>query len=147
MNDILLNDNTCAVIATYTGSKIIKKEDYIESDLTPREIINKNCEYYGSSLEGRIIGAKTLVGNSYKTPIIISEYLNFIMFPTSSIRESDCSWININHIDYYYSNKKGFVNIVFTNKEKTTINISIDILENQILKASRLKLVFLERKM
>lgn len=147
MKDILLNDNTCAVIATYTGSKIIKKEGCVASELSPREIINKNCEYFGSSLEGRIVGSKTLIGVSYKVPIIISEHLNFIMFPTSSIKGSHCSWININHIDHYYSSKKDFVDIVFINKEKISINMSLKMLENQILKASRLKLVFLERKM
>ncbi len=147
MNNILIDDKTFAVVATYSGSKIIKEDKVIESELSPNEIISKNCEYYGSSFDGRIIGTKNLINIVYKPPIIVSEYLMIIMFPTSSIREEHCSWININYIQNYFSEKKELVNLLFNDNSQIKLNISIHILEKQIFKASRLKLVFLERKM
>lgn len=44
-------------------------------------ILNFSCIYYGSSLKGRIMGSKNILGGCYKLPIMISEKNNIIFFP------------------------------------------------------------------
>ena len=146
MKDILLNDNTCAVIATYTGSKIIKKEGCVVSELSPREIINKNCEYFGSSLDGRQKGTQNLIGITHKVPIIIEESHEIIFFPTMSPRIDKCSWFALKNISKIYTdNNKNYV--LFKNNISIETDISFGILNNQLLRATRLESVIRNRKL
>lgn len=43
-------------------------------------ILNFSCIYYGSSLKGRIMGSKNILGGCYKLPIMISEKNNINLF-------------------------------------------------------------------
>ncbi len=147
MRKFIISNNTYAVVATYSGAKIIEKDETKYIDVNTKTIINNSCKYYGSSLEGRIDGTKTMLGISYKAPIIISEHLNLIMFPTASIRGIECNWINLDSVDYYYSKTKEIVEIIFKNGEKLNLKLSFGIFDRQILRASRLKSVFLGRKL
>ena len=63
------------------------------------KIIENSCRYFGSSYNGRHIGTKNLTGINYKSPIIIEETKNIIFFPTTSPKQSDCSWISLKYIN------------------------------------------------
>ena len=65
-------------------SKVYEEEDEYIIQKSSNSIIKENCEFYGSSYEGRCIGTKTLTGIKTKFPIIIEESRNIIFFPTSS---------------------------------------------------------------
>lgn len=146
MINYIINKNTYAIIATYNGSRIIEKDKDILTEKYPKDIISYNCKYYGSSLLGRLEGTKELININYKSPIIISEYKSIVMFPTTSIREDYCSWICQ---DYILNVKKENNNtlITFKNDEKIIFDVSKNIINNQILKSSRLKLINIERNL
>ena len=123
----------------------MSREQYIVNK-SSNSIIKENCEFYGSSYQGRCIGTKNLTGIKTKFPIIIEESRNIIFFPTTSSRTQQSSWIALNKIKSYnkYNNKS---KIQFKNEENINLDISYYSLENQICRATILKSKLYERKL
>jgi len=127
-------------------SKVYEEETEYIIKKSSNSIIKENCEFYGSSYEGRCIGTKCLTGIKTKYPIIIEESRNIIFFPTSSSRTRQSSWIALNKIkEYTKSYNKS--EIEFKNESKINLDISYYSLENQICRATMLKSKLYERKL
>ena len=144
-NKYIIKNETIFIESIGNNTKIIENKKEIIINNKINNIIDESCKYYCSSLTGRISSSSYLLGIYYKCPIIISEQLEIIMFPTSSIRDSMCKWINYNHIDKYYKDKNNTV-IEFKNGKKIALNTSIRIINNQILKSSRLESILKSKK-
>ena len=139
MKNYEINSKTLAILP-FGKHKTIVYEDhdcFILETKTPK-IMDNSCRFYGSSMQGRQQGTATLTGLTYKVPIIISEENNIIFFPTSSPRLKDCAWISLNNVNRYFA-KDNQILIEFMNKETLELPISYNILNNQILKASKLE--------
>lgn len=130
---IIYYDNFNTVMIN-TDGKIIINGNYI------RSILNKSCIFYGSSLNGRLKGSKDLLKCRYKLPIIISESNRLIFFPVNKY-----FWINFNMIESF-EKKENHTIITFKNGYKRSIFVSYRVVNNQMLKCSRLWLEYLERK-
>ena len=147
MKEYEINSATLAIIPIDNEKSIVyeESEEYI-IEKSSNSIIKENCEFYGSSYEGRCIGTKALTGIKTKYPIIIEESRNIIFFPTSSSRTKQSSWIALNKIEKYnkYNNKS---KIFFKNEQKINLDISYYSLENQICRATMLKSKLYERKL
>ena len=141
-----VNNSTLAVIAIdENSSRIIEKERDFIVNTPAMKIIENSCSYFGSSYNGRYEGTKRLTGISYKSPIIIEESTNMIFFPTASPRITNCSWISLNNImEYKRCEKKA--NLVFYNGYKLELDVSFNVLENQIMRATRLDSILRKRK-
>ena len=87
MKEYEINSATLAIIPIDNEKSIVyeETEEYI-IEKSSNSIIKENCEFYGSSYEGRCIGTKALTGIKTKYPIIIEESRQIIFFPTSSSR-------------------------------------------------------------
>lgn len=142
-----INRDTLAIIPIDENtSKVFEEENEYIINKSSNSIIKENCEFYGSSYEGRCIGTKTLTGIKTKYPIIIEESRNIIFFPTTSVRTQQSSWIALNNIEKYSKiNKKS--KIKFKNNKDINIDISFYSLENQICRAIMLKSKLYERKL
>jgi len=142
-----INRDTLAIIPIDENtSKIYEEENEYIINKSSNSIIKENCEFYGSSYEGRCIGTKNLTGIKTKYPIIIEESRNIIFFPTTSVRTQQSSWIALNNIEKYKKNNK-HSNIKFKNNKDINIDISYYSLENQICRAIMLKSKLYERKL
>ncbi len=130
---IIYCDNFNTVMIN-TDGKIIINGNFI------RSILNKSCIFYGSSLNGRLKGSKDLLKCRYKLPIIISESNRLIFFPVNKY-----FWINFNMIESF-EKKENHTKITFKNGYKRSIFVSYRVVNNQMLKCSRLWLEYLERK-
>lgn len=130
---IIYYDNFNTVMIN-TDGKIIINGNFI------RSILNKSCIFYGSSLNGRLKGSKDLLKCRYKLPIIISESNRLIFFPVNKY-----FWINFNMIESF-EKKENHSIITFKNGYKRSIFVSYRVVNNQMLKCSRLWLEYLERK-
>ena len=141
-----INSDTLAVIAIdQSMSKVIEKNDVFYVNVSAMDIIDCSCKFFGSSYSGRFEGTKNLTGISYKSPIIIEETRNIIFFPTASPRINGCTWISLNNIlDYSKNDKK--TNLKFSNGYNLELDISYNIIENQILRATRLDSILRSRK-
>ncbi len=139
MNEYEINDRTLAIIPYDNYKSIVYEgtESFI-LDKPVSKIMDLSCRYYGSTFDGRQKGTASLTGIRYKSPIIISEENNIIFFPTSSPRLKECSWISLNNISKYYDRDSKMA-IEFMNKEVIELDISSNILRNQIFRASMLE--------
>lgn len=146
MEEYLINKDTYAIIATYTGTKIIDKNGISFYDEKTRVVVNRSCKYYGSSLNGRLEGSRDILGITYKAPIIVSENNRIVLIPTTSVRADDCSWISLYSIASYYQKNEKQVEITFKNDRKLLLNLSYGIIDKQIMRASRLDNIVRARK-
>ena len=141
-----ITPNTLAIIPMNgkTARVMEEEESYVVSKSTT-EIIDNSCKFFGSSYLGRHEGTKTMIGVSYKAPIIVEESRGVIFFPTCSPRYDNCYWISLNNIKDYFKEGKQTV-LLFKNGQKITLDISYGSLENQILRSTRLESVLRKRK-
>ena len=86
-----------------------------------------------------------MIGVNYKAPIIVEESKEMIFFPTSSSRYHDSVWISLKHIHNYYM-ENNFLVIEFENQQKVYLKYSYGIIDNQILRATRLESTLRGRK-
>ena len=145
MKEYEINKETRAIIAINDEiSKVYEINKVFYVYLPTIKIIDDSCKYFGSSYSGRVEGTKNLLNISYKAPIIIEERSKIIFFPTSSPRINTCSWISLNNIQSYY--KEGdFTIIKFLCGIKIKIKLSYGIIDNQVLRATRLESVYDKR--
>ena len=138
MKEYEINSSTLAIITIGENiSKVYEKDaEYVVSK-SSNAIIKENCEFYGSSYEGRCKGTKKITGIKSKFPIIIEESRNIIFFPTSSIRSNNNTWIALNNIKEYNINNLNS-KITFKNNENLDLDISYYSLDNQICRAHML---------
>ncbi len=146
MEDYEINSSTLAIIPLGENiSKVYEEEaEYIVSK-SPNAIIKENCEFYGSSYEGRCKGTKKLTGIKSKFPIIIEESRNIIFFPTSSVRSDNNTWIALNNIKEYTEDNLNS-KITFKNNENLDLDISYYSLDNQICRAYMLNSKLYDKK-
>ncbi len=134
----IINEKTLALVPMSKKTKVLElnKSRYINE--TTVNIVSKNCIINGSTLDGRQKGSAFLIGSTYKPPILLNSKNNIILIPTASIRNSSCIWISLKHI-LNYKNKNDYVVLEFKNHQKISLNISYNIFDNQVLRATRLE--------
>ena len=145
MENYEINDNTIALIFNNYKTLVYEKERSFIINKLPNEIIKYSCEYFGSSFKGRLEGTKFLTGLTHKPPIIIEESKEIIFFPLSSPRLNTCSWIRNKYVDKYEKLVDG-CNILLLNGMILKLNCSYEIINNQILRSSRLESIIRYRK-
>lgn len=145
MHDYEISSETLALIDCGNKTKVYEKENVFYVDQSPNRIMEKSCEYFGSSLSGRQKGTISLIGVSHKSPIIVEEEGLLIFFPTTSPRLKKCSWISTKDIKKYYKNK-GKVDIEYSNGQVISLEISYGIIDNQILRSALLEKTIINRK-
>lgn len=144
--DYEINYNTQTILPDGdAASKIMENGNEYLVDQTPFSVIERSCEYFGSSYDGRKTGTEKLLGIRHKPPIIIEESKKIIFFPTKSPDRIDCIWVNLCQVKRYYAIGDKKSAIEFRNGDILEINTSIGSLSNQVLRASRLNFVLNER--
>lgn len=146
-NSIEISSKTCA-LSFKSGKEctIIEGDREIDINMSLQEFMNYNCEYYGSSFEGRIKGSQLALGMKYKLPIIVEESREMIFFPTRAYNNENCSWISLNNI-YSYKSQNSSTLVTFTSGKQYKFEISFESFENQVLRASKLLLILKNRKL
>ncbi len=146
MNNYEINEKTLAIVACHENlSKVYEEEKTIYVHCNANKIMEYSCEYFGSSLEGRKKGTLSMIGVNYKPPVIVEETKELIFFPTSSDRNKLNSWISLQHIARYYHDNRRMV-ILFKNGTKIKLNLSYGIIDNQILRSTKLESALRGRK-
>lgn len=138
MKKFIVDKYIYAIIPNDNGCSLLSENGLIETNFSTKCIINRNCLYYGSSFIGRVSSAKSILGVSYKVPIVLCETFKIIMFPTSSFKDNRCCWINIFYVDNFFEKLDGSCDICFCNGSRINVKISKFILNQQIFKSSRL---------
>jgi len=141
----IVNNNTYYIY--FDGNKTIVNElgieFYYDYNII-KKILENSCLYYGSSFNGRIDGAKSYIQSKYLLPIIISDKNEIVLFPVKGVKNDEIIWFNLKYVKNYIKINE-FVEIIFFNDFRKKYMISYNIFNNQILKASRLWYVSLNR--
>ena len=139
MKNYIINSDTLVIMPYLNHFSIIYEKNKVRIvRRRPNSIISFNCKLHGSSYEGRLSGTSTLIGCTYKAPISIDD--NMVFFPTSSPRLKECAWVNsYNVIKIYTDEKSNTTKIKFINEKKLSFNVSLNILTNQLFRASVLE--------
>ena len=109
------------------------------------KIVNDSCMFFGSSLIGRQYGTKKLINVAVKAPIIIEESKKIIFFPCASPRQINCVWISYNNLVKYTKNEDKTI-FTFKNNKQIELDISYNIIDNQIVRCIKLEKAFVKRK-
>lgn len=148
MKNYEINKNTMALIYSNDNTIVYEIENrFTINNILPNKIVKYSCEYFGSSYDGRIKGTINLTGITHKVPIIIEESNEVIFFPTSSSRLNNCSWIRNKYIKKYEKITENKAKITFIDDQVLVTSCSYEILNNQVLRSSRLESVIRYRKM
>lgn len=145
--DYEINSSTLLLVAINDKKTIIYDKDS-ETKINKRssKIIDESCKFFGSSLIGRQEGTKDMIGITIKVPIIIEESRNIIFFPTSSPRNHLCSWISYNNLLKYVKIDKFKTRLYFVGGKEIDIDVSYNIVDNQITRCIKLEKTLLSRK-
>ncbi len=146
MDKYEINDKTVALYSMNNKTRVYEDNQNFIVNQPANEIMEESCSYFGSSLEGRKKGTNSLIGVTYKAPIIVEESNNMIFFPTASPKLKNCSWLRSNKIKRYYF-KNGHLVVEFKNGDKILLNVSYDMINNQVLRATRLESILRDRKL
>ena len=140
-----INEETVALIPvnSHTTRVIELSKDYIvpQSAFT---IMEENCEYYGSTYNGRIKAAQKILNFSYKLPLLVEETEKIIFFPTKASASSDCCWINPNFVTKREKCGKN-IKVQFQNGIVEKFNMSKLSFENQLMRANMLDSMLTKR--
>lgn len=146
MNNYTINRRTLALIPiAHDKTKVYENNNVIIVAKNSQKLIEENCVYYGSSYAGRKKGTVDLIGVTHKSPIVIEDTNGIIFFPTCSPRLKDCSWISLNNLDNYGPYDRESI-IRFKNNLTLQLPVSNKIINNQVLRATRLESVLYHRK-
>jgi competence protein ComK len=137
-NGYKINAKTLAIIPVNKHrSKVYEHDNVIFIEKNANKIIEENCEYYGSSYEGRKQGTMKLIGVTHKAPILVEEQNNIVFFPTCSPRLTECGWISVNNIEGYCKYDDSCI-VRFHNNFTLELHVSVKSINNQVLRATRL---------
>ena len=146
MKNYEINEGTLAIISVSDHqSKVVENEEEYLVDKSAYEIMDESCRYFGSSYEGRVVGARAMLDANYKLPIIVEESRRLIFFPTESPSLEGCMWISLQHFDTVSKDPKNAL-IYFKNGKKIETHISSYSLKNQFLRATLLESILNQRK-
>ncbi|API91796.1 hypothetical protein J32TS6_21940 [Virgibacillus pantothenticus] len=116
----------------------------LEADMTetmslhkPEQIIDNSCLIYGSTLEGRRIAVKDVLGSSSKLPIPVIPEKGVFMMPTASIKNKNNVWLAYHHIYGFERNDKGTY-VVFYDGSELQLDISLNTFDLQYKRTSQL---------
>ena len=142
-----ISRGTLAIVPNEYESSLIYEDDqrYL-IDETPFQIMEDSCKYFGSTYEGRKMGAKDILGAEYKVPIVVEDTDNLIVFPTTSPSSNECVWIALKRVKRIEKVDIHHTKVIFDNNIEILVDCSYRTMENQLSRASRLDLILRNHK-
>ena len=141
-----ISQGTLAIIPNEDQNSLVYEDDerFIINE-KPFKIMEESCKYFGSTYKGRKDSAKKILGAEYKVPIIIEDYNNVIVFPTTSPTADDCAWISLKRVKGIEKIDTYNTRIIFDNGREIIVPTSYRSIENQLSRASRLDVIMRKR--
>lgn len=145
MEKYIINVNTVALLKN-NKKTIIYDVDKVEVfNKNINKIIEKSCNYYGSSLKGRKISAQNILKIKYKLPILIDEKNNITIIQLNSPRNKNSMFLITNKIIDFEENRK-YLKIKCVNNINFYVKISKNSFEKLLINAIKLNNILFWRK-
>lgn len=144
-----INRDTTAVLPTIYNKQLCSrvleiKQEYIVT-MRPKEIIEKSCQYFGSTLDGRTKGTKAITGITHKAPIAIDPVNMIYFFPTHSPKLKECAWISHEYVEKHGKVNNSKINVTFINNKTIQLPVSNSIFEHQLYRTAHLRIKLVQR--
>lgn len=120
-------------------SKILEKTAEFIVKLSPTEVMEKSCNFFGSSLEGKQEGTKKILKYSHKLPICLEPLSNMYFFPSTSPSNKGCYWLAHSHIRELRATEDFKTEVIFFNRKSLVVDVSHGSLENQLHRTAQYK--------
>jgi len=143
MEKYLINEETVAILKKDNKTIFYNVENIQVFNKNIKKILEFNCNYYGSSYQGRKKSSQNILNIKYKLPIMISE--NLILLQLNSLRDKECLFIVLNKIINFEKNGDN-LKIYCQNKIVLNSKISIKSLEKLIVEGIKLQNILNCRK-
>lgn len=117
-------------------SKISEVEGVKYSKYSPEKIVDFNCTINGASLQGRVETVMRILGSRTKLPIPVNPKVGMFMFPTCSMKNSDCIILSFFHVKQYVPHGK-YANIKLFDKSQLVVKTSINQFDLQMKRTSQ----------
>ncbi|MGM8214713.1 competence protein ComK [Bacillaceae bacterium W0354] len=145
-----INSDTLAVVPYQIskdlyGSYVLETQKDYYTHLSPKQLVDSSCQYFGASLQGRLAGTRAVFGVNRKPPISIEPNCGLFFLPTNSPNSVDCIWLAHSHIDYLERIKPKQTKVHFNSGKQLVIDISYVSLNNQIQRTAQYRHLLLER--
>ena len=142
MSEFIINEETVALRKDENKTIIYNVDNCLVINKNLKNILNTNCLYYGSDLNGRRRSAQRLLNMKYKVPIIISDINNYILISIGSLRDNNCLLIMLNKI----IEKDNYLKIICAFNQEFVVNISKYSFEKLLINAIKLNNLLKWRK-
>lgn len=142
MDNYVINNNLLCFTQDEKNTSdliIIEKDRKFTIKGSCLRFLKKCCYCYGHSYN---LQRQFVIDNfNYyiKTPIILSEYKNIILFPTASPNSKKCIWIAYNNIDRYVKEDNDHTSIYFKGGQIFKVNVPYTTIDNQITKCIKIE--------
>jgi len=120
-------------------SRVLEKDSEFIVKLSPTEVMEKSCNYFGSSLVGKQEGTKKILKYSHKLPICLEALSNMYFFPSTSPSNVGCHWLAHSHIRELRPAENLKTEVVFFNGKSILVEVSHGSLENQLHRTAQYK--------
>lgn len=142
-----INEGTLAILPLDSDtSKVLEDDLTYVIEQKPFQILDDSCKYFGSSYQGRKEGAKSILGEGYKVPVLVEDERNIVFFPTISPGDHECVWLSSKQIHRIEYVDELTSKVIFNNGQEIEVPVSRRSLQNQLLRANRLESVVRNRK-
>lgn len=147
LDSYIINYDTLLIVPCDKNKVIVYEiDDEFVVDSNSLEIVENSCLFFGSSLEGRKQGVKSLIDCEMKVPIIVEDSKNLIFFPTSSYKNKQSVWISYQNLLKYSKFDKNVTLLNFKNNRDIKVNVRFGIIDNQIIRCIKLDTFINKRK-
>ncbi|PKR78304.1 competence protein [Halalkalibacillus sediminis] len=127
------------------GSYVLEKNGEYLCEIPPKQLMDKGCRYFGSSLKGRLDGTREVFGITRKAPISLDPMSGIFFLPTTSPHSSDCIWIAHGHVHSLEKLESKQTRIHFEGGKELTVDSSFTSLTNQIQRTAQFRHLMLDR--
>jgi competence protein ComK len=116
---------------------IVKKEE-IRLEKKMNDVIESLCNQYGLSKNGSITAIKNTLKIYQKCPVLVHPILQIYLFPTLSMQDKECLWINSKQIEKVKHEDLNTV-IIFKDKTQLLCNVGIRSIKKQMDRCRRME--------
>ncbi|MDA3130954.1 hypothetical protein GJS40_13165 [Aliibacillus thermotolerans] len=152
VGNYVVNSRTMALVPVLQGdmkTKIYEKGNEVKfSEYSPIQIMRLSCLERGASLEGRFESIRYRLGVKQKVPVPIDLFADIYGIPLLSPRNVENVWLFLNHVEKAEIVVAGRqASILFPDGQLLVVNTTKYIIDQQIAKASKCKLLFKEHEL
>ncbi len=98
----------------------------------PQVFLDHLCIQYGSTRKGREDAYRALTGFHCKAPVLLSERLNTIYFPTTSPSNPDCVWLDASRLISVHTKNQISSLVLFSSGLKIEVGVDVRVIRNQV---------------